>query len=195
MVTMTERLTGKRIAFLFTTGVEQVELTTPRKALEDAGATVDMVSIQSGPVLMFDGVEHGDTVNAELSVDSVDAAEYDALVLPGGVVNADKLRTDRKSVEFVRTFADRGSPIGAICHAPWVLIEAGVVADRPMTSWPSLRTDLQNAGARWRDESVVVDRGLVTSRGPKDLDAFCAKLIEEAAEGKHEPATSGPPLS
>src|SRR2546423_8569681 len=195
MVTMTERLTGKRIAFLFTTGVEQVELTTPRKALEDAGATVDMVSIQSGPVLMFDGVEHGDTVNAELSVDSVDAAEYDALVLPGGVVNADKLRTDRRSVEFVRTFADRGSPIGAICHAPWVLIEAGVVADRPMTSWPSLRTDLQNAGARWRDESVVVDRGPVTSRRPQDLDALCAKLIEEAAEGKHEPATSGPPLS
>jgi len=192
---MTERLTGKRIAFLFTTGVEQVELTKPREALQDAGATVDMISLQSGPVQMFDHEEHGDTVNAELSVDSMDPAEYDALVLPGGVVNADKLRTDRKSVEFVRTFADRGSPIGAICHAPWVLIEAGVVGDRPLTSWPSLRTDLENAGARWRNESVVVDRGLVTSRGPKDLDDFCAKLIEEVAEGKHEPATSGPPLS
>src|SRR2546421_3528977 len=183
---MANELQGKRVAFLFTEGVEQVELTEPLKAVRDAGAEVDLISLEQGEVQMFNHLDKGDTIDADRAVADADASDYDGLVVPGGVANPDQLRTDEDAVQFVRAFVEQDKPTGIICHGPWVLIEAGVAKGRTLTSWPSLKTDLRNAGAEWVDEEVQVDNGLVTSRKPDDLPAFCAKLVEEFAEGKHE---------
>jgi protease I len=187
---MTKELDGKRIAFLFTEGVEQVELTEPLEAVRKAGADVDLISLEKGEVQMFNHLDKGDTIEAEHAASDVDAADYDGLVIPGGVANPDALRTDEDAVRFVRGFVEQDKPTGIICHGPWVLIEAGVAKGRKLTSWPSLQTDLRNAGADWVDEEVVVDNGLVTSRKPDDLPAFIAKIVEEFAEGEHEQTVS-----
>ena len=183
---MAEKLDGKRIAFLFTEGVEQVELTEPLKAVRDAGAEVDLISLEQGEVQMFNHLDKGDTINADRAVADADASDYDGLVVPGGVANPDQLRTDEDAVRFVRAFVEQDKPTGIICHGPWVLIEAGVAKGRTLTSWPSLKTDLRNAGAEWVDEEVHVDKGMVTSRNPDDLPAFCSKIVEEFCEGEHE---------
>ncbi len=182
---MANELEGKRIAFLFTEGVEQVELTEPLVAVRKAGADVDLISLEQGVVQMFNHLDKGDTLEAEHAVSDCDASEYDGLVIPGGVANPDQLRTDQDAVRFVRAFFEQDKPVGIICHGPWVLVEADVARGRTVTSWPSLQTDLRNAGANWVDEQVVVDNGLVTSRKPDDVPAFCAKVVEEIAEGKH----------
>jgi len=178
-------LDGKRIAFLATDGVEQVELTEPLKAARDAGADTELISLQKGRFQGFDHLDKGDTFDADKAVADADASHYDGLVLPGGVANPDFLRTDADAVAFVRSFFEQAKPVAAICHGPWTLVEAGVVEGRTLTSWPSLQTDLRNAGATWVDEEVHVDSGLVTSRRPDDLPAFCAKMVEEMAEGEH----------
>jgi protease I len=183
---MTNTLQGRRVAFLFTEGVEQVELTEPLEAARKAGADVDLVSLERGAVQMFNHLDRGDTIEASRAVADVDPSDYDAVVLPGGVANPDALRLDDDAVRFVRGFFEQDKPVAAICHAPWTLIEADVVRGRTLTSWPSLKTDLRNAGANWVDEEVHVDNGLVSSRKPDDLPAFCAKLVEEFAEGRHE---------
>jgi protease I len=182
---MADELKGKRVAFLFTEGVEQVELTEPLKAVREAGAGVDLVSLEQGEVQMFNHLDKGDTIEANKSAADADAGDYDGLVVPGGVANPDALRTNADAVSFVRAFFEQDKPTAIICHGPWMLIEADVVRGRTVTSWPSLQTDLRNAGATWVDEEVVVDNGLVTSRKPDDLPAFIGKLIEEIAEGKH----------
>jgi protease I len=179
-------LNGKKIAFLMTDGVEQVEYTGPRQAVEQAGATAVLVSPKPDTVLGFNHVDKGDSFPVELAVGEASPDDFDALVLPGGVVNADALRGDQASVQFAKAFFEAHKPVGAICHAAWTLIEAGVVDGRTMTSWPSLQTDLRNAGATWVDKEVVVDKGFVTSRKPDDIPAFSSKLIEEVAEGPHE---------
>jgi len=183
---MANELQGKRVAFLFTEGVEQVELTEPLEAARKAGADVDLVSLETGGVQMFNHLDKGDSIEADRSVADADPSDYDGLVLPGGVANPDALRTDSDAVGFVRGFFEQDKPVAVICHGPWTLIEADVVRRRTLTSWPSLQTDLRNAGATWVDEEVHVDNGLVTSRNPDDLPAFCAKLVEEIAEGRHE---------
>jgi protease I len=188
---MANELQSKRVAFLFTEGVEQVELTDPLQAVKDAGAEVSLVSLDSGDVQMFNHLDKGDTIEADAAVADVDATDFDALVLPGGVANPDALRADEQAVRFVRGFFEQHKPVGVICHGPWTLVEADVVRGRTITSWPSLKTDLRNAGAEWVDEEVHVDNGLVSSRNPDDLPAFCAKLIEEFAEGEHEGQTVG----
>jgi deglycase len=182
---MPTSLQGKRVAFLATDGVEEVEYVKPREAVEKAGAEVDLVSIKDGPIQAFNHLDKSQTYEVDVTAAKADADRYDALVLPGGVATPDLLRTDADAVRFVRAFFDAGKPVGAICHGPWTLIEAGVVEGRTVTSWPSLRTDLANAGATWVDEECFVDNGLVTSRKPDDLPAFCAKIVEEFAEGKH----------
>jgi protease I len=184
---MAGKLDGKTIAFLVANeGAEQVELTEPWKAVEQAGGTPELVSIEPGRIQAFNHLDKGDTFSVDRTAGEADASRYDALVLPGGVANPDQLRTDRDAVAFVRAFFDDAKPVAAICHAPWTLIEAGVVKGRTLTSWPSLRTDLRNAGAIWVDEEAHVDEGLVTSRKPDDLPAFCEKLVEEFCEGRHE---------
>jgi protease I len=179
-------LDGKRIAVLAAEGVEQVELVEPRKALEQAGAATDLISISGKPVQAMNHIDKADTFPVDHIVDQVESEQYDALLLPGGALNPDNLRMDPRAVRFVRSFYDTGKPIAAICHAPWVLVEADVVRDLQMTSWPSLRTDIRNAGGTWVDREVVVDRGIVTSRRPDDIPAFSKAMIEEFGEGRHE---------
>jgi protease I len=184
---MSDRLQGKKIAFLTSNeGVEQVELTEPLQAVRDAGAEAQLLAPEAGEVQAFNHLDKGDTFKVDRVVGEAEAGEYDGLVLPGGVANPDQLRTKPEALEFVRGFFEAGKPVGAICHGPWTLIDAGVVKGRTLTSWPSLQTDLQNAGAEWVDEEVHVDQGLVSSRKPEDLDAFNAKIVEEFAEGVHE---------
>ena len=179
-------LGGKRIAFLVAPeGVEQVELTEPWKAVEQAGGTPELISTDAGEIQAFNHLDKGDTFPVDHKVAEVDAGDYDGLVLPGGVANPDFLRMDEDAVGFIRDFFKQAKPVGVICHGPWTLIEADVVRGRKITSWPSLQTDLRNAGANWVDEEVVVDQGLVTSRKPDDLEAFCAKAVEEICEGEH----------
>lgn len=182
---MSEKLKGKHVAILATNGVEQSELTEPMEALRAAGASVDLISLDMNGIKAWNQKNWGDTFDVDLEIGSANPDQYDSLMLPGGVMNPDRLRMDQQAVEFVKAFFDQGKPVAAICHAPWMLVEADVVQGRRVTSWPSLRTDLRNAGATWVDEEVVTDRGLVTSRKPQDLPAFCEKMIEEIAEGRH----------
>jgi protease I len=183
---MPNRLEGKRVAFLATDGVEQVELTEPWKAVEQEGGRPDLVSLESGEIQGFDHLDKGDTFAVDKSVKDADPGDYDGLVLPGGVANPDFLRGDQHAVSFTRAFFEAGKPVAAICHGPWTLVEADVVRGRTITSWPSLQTDIKNAGGEWVDEEVHVDSGLVTSRKPDDLPAFCDNLVEEICEGRHE---------
>jgi len=178
-------LKGKRVAFLAADGVEQVELTEPWKAVEDAGGEPELVSLKGGEIQGFEHYDRGDRFPVDKTVAEADPSGYDALVLPGGVINPDILRMHEDAMRFVKRFFEQGKPVGAICHGPWSLVEAGVVEGRTVTSWPSLKTDIRNAGGTWVDEQIVVDRGLFTSRKPADLPAFCAKLVEEVAEGVH----------
>ncbi|MFC0029305.1 type 1 glutamine amidotransferase domain-containing protein [Micromonospora chaiyaphumensis] len=182
---MAATLQGKRIAFLAADGVEEVEYVKPREAVENAGAQVELVSIGSGSIQAFNHLDHGKQYPVDVTTKEADAGAYDALVLPGGVANPDFLRTDPEAVRFVKSFFEAGKPVGVICHGPWTLVEADVVRGRTITSWPSLRTDLTNAGANWVDQEVVTDNGLVSSRKPDDLPAFCDKIVEEFAEGRH----------
>lgn len=183
---MSSELNGRRVAILAAKGVEQVELVQPRDAVRDAGAQVTLVSLESGEIqAMNHDLEPADTFAVDKTVDEISADDFDALILPGGTVNPDKLRLNEKAVAFVRDFVTAGKPVGAICHGPWTLAEAGVVQGRTLTSYPSIRTDLTNAGANVVDQEVATDDNLVTSRSPADLDAFCGKLVEEFAEGKH----------
>ncbi|MBM7077919.1 type 1 glutamine amidotransferase domain-containing protein [Micromonospora humida] len=174
-------LQGKRIAFLATDGVEEVEYVQPREAVEKAGATAELVSLKPGTIQAFNHLDQGKTYDVAVTAADADADGYDALVLPGGVANPDFLRTDPDAVRFVQAFFTAGKPVGVICHGPWTLVEAGVVAGRRITSWPSLRTDLTNAGATWVDEQVVTDGNLVSSRNPDDLPAFCAAIVDRFA--------------
>ncbi len=184
---MSDQLQGKKIAILVANeGVEQIELTSPREALREAGAEIDLLALEDSEIQAFNHLDKGDTFTPDKAVGEADPDAYDGLVLPGGVANPDQLRTDTDAVQFVRAFFEAGKPVGAICHAPWTLINADVVDGRTLTSWPSLQTDLRNAGAQWVDEEVHVDQGLVSSRKPDDLDAFNAKIVEEFAEGVHE---------
>ena len=178
-------LNGKKIAILATDGFEQVELTKPREALEEAGATVHIVSLEKGSIQGFNHADKADTYGVDKTLDEVTAYDYNGLLLPGGVHNPDALRTEPKAVSFVREFFHQHKPVAAICHGPWLLVEADVLEGRTVTSWPSLKTDIENAGGTWVDEEVHCDEGLVTSRNPDDIPAFCAKAIEEFAEGKH----------
>jgi protease I len=183
---MAGKLEGKTIAFIAAEGVEQVELTEPWKAVEEAGGTPELISLEAGEVQAFNHLDKGDTFTVDHTASESDASRYDGLVMPGGVANPDFLRVNQDAVSFVRAFFDEAKPVAVICHGPWTLIDAGVVKGRTLTSWPSVQTDLRNAGATWVDEEVHVDQGLVSSRKPDDLPAFCAKLVEEFCEGKHE---------
>lgn len=182
---MQAKLTGKKVAMLVANGFEQVELTGPREALEEAGATAQIVSPERRHVKGWKSGDWGDSFDVDVPLAKARPEDYDALLLPGGVINPDLLRIDADALRFIKHFVAAGKPIAAICHGPWSLIEVGAVAGRTMTSYSSIKSDLENAGARWIDEAVVVDRGLVTSRNPGDLAAFNAKMIEEFAEGPH----------
>src|SRR5579884_1717253 len=182
---MSDELRGKKIAILVDKGFEQVEMTEPKKALEEAGAETELISPEEKKVKSWEDTKWGKSFKVDVPLSEANAQEYDALLLPGGVMNPDKLRTKPEAVAFVKSFVDAGKPIAAICHGPSTLIEAGAVRDKRMTSWPSLQTDLRNAGANWVDEEVVTDNGLVTSRRPDDLPAFNRKMIEEIREGAH----------
>ena len=182
---MTEELTGKKIAILVENGFEQVEMTKPRQALNDAGAQTFLVSPNSDQVQGWNHYDQGDKFPVDVQLDNANPNDYDALMLPGGTMNPDQLRMNEKAVQFIKSFFEAGKPVAAICHGPWTLVEADVVKGRTVTSWSSLKTDLKNAGATWVDQEVVVDQGLVTSRNPNDIPAFVSKMIEEFAEGKH----------
>lgn len=182
---MNKNIDGLKVAILAADGFEQSELFEPRKALEDAGAKVSIVSLESGEIKGWNEKDWGDSVAVDLTIAKANADDFDALQLPGGVMNPDKLRMNKDAVDFVKSFFEAGKPVAAICHAPWILIEADVVNDRTLTSWSSLSTDLENAGANWIDEEVVVDNGLITSRKPEDIPALIQKMLEEFAESFH----------
>jgi protease I len=182
---MAGKLDGKRIAFIAADGVEQVELTEPWKAVEAEGGKPELISLESGEIQGFEHLDHGDKFKVDKAISDADPDDYDNLVLPGGVANPDFLRASDEVVAFIRDFFEKGKPVAAICHGPWTLVEADVVRDMKLTSWPSLQTDIRNAGGEWVDKEVVVDSGLVTSRKPDDLPAFCAKIVEEFGEGVH----------
>jgi len=182
------KLSGKKIAILATNGVEQVELTSPQRALKAAGATVTIVSIKSGQIQGMNHDQKGDKIDVDLTLDNAKESQFDALVLPGGVANPDSLRVNKTAVEFVRSFFNAGKPVAAICHGPWMLAEAGVLRGKKLTSWPSLRTDLVNAGATWVDEQVVHDGNLITSRKPDDLEAFNREIIVLISETQQKKA-------
>jgi protease I len=184
---MNQTLLNKRVAILAADGFEQAELEQPMKALEEAGATVSIVSPNGEKIQGMNHAEKGDQFDVDIPLKNANAVEFDALLLPGGLMNPDQLRSTPEAVAFVRSFAQAGKPIAAICHAPWILIEAGLVKGRRLTSWPAIQSDVKNAGGNWVDEEVVVDNGLVTSRKPDDIPAFNAKMIEEFAEGLHPP--------
>ena len=186
-------ITGKKVAILVAEGFEQVEMTGPRKALEEAGADTAIVSPAKDEVQGWNHFDKGDRFSVDVALDAANADEFDALLLPGGVANPDQLRGQPKAVQFVKSFVDAGKPIGVICHGPWTLIEAGAVKGLKMTSWPTLKTDLKNAGANWVDEQVVVDRGIVSSRKPDDIPAFSRKLVEEIGEGRHQKGAARAP--
>jgi protease I len=183
---MPNRLEGRKVAFLATDGVEQVELTEPWKAVEQEGGKPELVSLESGEIQGFDHLDKDQTFTVDKAVSEAKADDYEGLVLPGGVANPDFLRADEDAVKFTRAFFEAGKPVAAICHGPWTLVEADVVRGRTLTSWPSVKTDIVNAGGEWVDEEVHVDAGLVTSRKPDDLPAFCDKLVEEICEGRHD---------
>jgi protease I len=183
---MANELQGKKIAFLATDGVEQIELVEPWKAVEHAGGEPELLSIQPGKIQGFEHLDKGEEFSVDKHVSQAEPDDYEGLVLPGGVANPDFLRMDDDAVRFVKNFFETGKPVGVICHGPWTLVEAGVVKGRKITSWPSLKTDITNAGGNWVDEEVVVDAGLVSSRRPADLPAFCAKIVEEFGEDVHE---------
>lgn len=183
-------LTGKKVAILATDGFEQVELTEPMEKVKTAGADVHIVSIKSGQIQGMQSDEKGDMFTVDKLVEDVSAEDYNGLILPGGVLNPDSLRMDQKAVQFVRDFFAQHKPVAAICHGPWMLVEANVLEGRTVTSFPSIKTDILNAGAQWVDEEVVCDQGLVTSRSPDDMEAFCKKVVEELREGKHQQQTT-----
>jgi protease I len=181
-----KKLAGKKVAILAADMFERVELEEPRKALENAGATTEVVSIHDGEIQGFDHFEPSKRTKVDKTVEEASASDYDALLVPGGVGNPDQLRGDENAVNFVREFVDSKKPLAVICHGPWVLVEAGAVRGRTLTSWPTLQTDIRNAGGNWVDQEVVVDDGIVTSRKPDDIPAFNKKMIEEFSEGRHE---------
>lgn len=179
------QLENAKVAILATDGFEQLELTAPLQAIQDEGATAEIISLKSGQIQGFNHMDPADKFDVDKTVDQVRAEDYDGLILPGGVHNPDSLRTNPQAVQLVRDFMDKGKPVSAICHGPWLLAEADVLQDRKVTSFKSIKTDLMNAGANWVDKEVVVDNGLTTSRNPDDLKAFCDKTVEEIAEGRH----------
>ena len=183
---MARKLEGKKVAILVTDGFEQVEMTKPREALDEAGAETKIVSLKSGKIQGMHHADKGDKFDVDLTLDDARPDEFDALMIPGGLMNPDALRSNDDAVEFTRHFFEAGKPVAAICHGPWVLIDAGVVRGRTLTSWPAIKTDVKNAGGKWVNEEVVVDNGLVTSRKPDDIPAFNRKMIEEFCEGKHD---------
>jgi len=189
---MAAELDGKKIAFLVAQeGVEEAELTSPWEAVKQAGGTPELIAPEAGEVQAYNHLDKGSKFPVDKTFDGVKAEEYDGVVLPGGVANPDQLRTDMRAVRFLKDFFSEGKPVGVICHGPWTLVEADLVRGRRITSWPSLKTDIRNAGGKWVDEEVVVDEGLVSSRNPDDLPAFCAKIVEEFAEGEHPVASAG----
>jgi len=181
-----QNLNGKKVAILVEDGFEQVELTSPKQALEQAGAKTQIVSPKRDKVKGWEHTKWGQEFPVDVPIEQANASNYDALLLPGGVMNPDKLRTNQQAVQFVRSFFEQGKPVASICHGPWILAEADVIKGRKLTSYPSIKTDLKNAGGNWVDQEVVVDQGLVTSRSPDDLPAFNQKMVEEIAEGQHE---------
>jgi protease I len=189
---MAEKLSGKKIAILAADGVEEVEYTKPREAVEEAGASTELISLQPGEIqAMNHDIEPASKIAVDKTISEASPDDYDGLILPGGTVNPDKLRQDQDAIAFVKDFSKSGKPVGAICHGPVLLVEADLVRDRTLTSYPSVRSDIKCRGGNVVDEEVVVDQGLVTSRSPDDLPAFCAKIVEEFAEGKHKVATAG----
>ena len=189
---MARKLDGKKVAILVTDGFEQVEMTKPREALDEAGAETKIVSLKPGKIQGMHHADKGDKFDVDLTLDEARPEEFDALMIPGGLMNPDSLRSNVAALEFTRHFFREGKPVAAICHGPWVLIDAGVVRGRTLTSWPAIKTDVKNAGGKWVNEEVVVDNGLVTSRKPDDIPAFNEKMIEEFCEGRHEAMATAP---